>query len=398
MTEPKPDPVHGDSAMRPKEHAKELSEDAVFAHQDDTRRKPKYLQSNEGRWENAPDTIDASDDDLPLARRRTGLAAPAPTVDPDKSQISGTKPERKRPRAPPPWETTQVYQDAYASPAFSTIPLYKKRGHQPPSREPTGVNVYQGDAMLETDEEMARRLQEQLKREASLSGTGSYNAHRPAAVASDGRFQWGGLPVDRNSDVDRMQRYYAPAAMQDSLGQERYYAPAAMQDSLGQEGSRSSPTYPVHSADSKLGRPADENTRQSATAFGTLRNDQAIGNSLEQQRPAYIGLPGQSTCWENRSDHLPFRTSCDSCIVQRIECSKHNPSFGYCYQHGPPRNYSPGLIYNARLQGMYDALHEEEAQGLSQISGVRKRTPKKMRGGTLRELRPKPDERGPPMA
>lgn len=83
-------------------------------------------------------------------------------------------------------------------------------------------------------------------------------------------------------------------------------------------------------------------------------------------------------------EHMRFPTSCSFCYTVKIECSEHNPNYGYCFFHGPPRTF-PGsgspeeLQRNARKKEKSDRHHAEDmASGglMAGRSGVRKRVAK----------------------
>ncbi len=379
MTELRTKSSHSDMETISDEHTEGLSEKPVSVHRDNTRFTSKSFEPNEEYWTNSTYANGSSDDDLPLAQRSTRRAAASPMIPPDMSQTSRLEPLRKRREGPPMRENTQLSQENDTNITVSTPLMQRRRRDASHSYGPSGLHADQEEARLETDEEMAIRLQERFKREAGFSDTARYNAHHPAELASDVQTQWIGPHADRGSDSGKVENCDTP---------------------LGDAGLKTSSAYPVYSTNSIPGHPADQDTGYAGPVFGMITS-QAISNSPGQQYTVH------STCWENRLDHLPFRTSCNFCDLEMIACSKHHPSLGFCYQHGRPRKYNPVFLHNVGLEDPYDALQDEPPPRKRQISGVRKfvakpKPPKvlplKKQEAILRELRPKEHERGPPPA
>ncbi len=396
MTESKSEPVPSDDAKQSDENPEKRTEEIVSAPENDASYSSKYFESNEGYWKNSNDAEDSSDDDLPLARRDTGRTAESTTMHPERSQPSALEPRRRRRGGPPEWESAQLYQGKEMNHPLTTPPTHSRTydpfhihqdeavpesdeemarrlqnhfqyedldravptsSHGMSRRDPPAVRTPTEDKKAETDEEVARRLQDQFSREAELSGAVSHDTYGTAGPVSAAGVEMGGLPMDRDFDAVKYEGQGEPVRMQ----------------------------------------------------------------NIPQQHPETKALRMHNDCWEDRFEHLPFRSSCSLCNVEQIPCSKHHPSSGYCYQHGLPRMYAPVFDHVTGLDDVYERWYEDLRRegsedlrrnrskdlghSMSQSSGVRKRVikarppkvvPPKMEEAILRELRSKDDERDPP--
>lgn len=388
MTESKSEPVPSDDARKPDENPEKITEEIASAPENKASRSSDYFQSNEGYWKNSKDAEDLSDDDLPLARRNIGRAAETTTMHPERSQPPALEPRRRRRGGPPQWESAQLYQGEEMNHPLTTPPTRSKtydpfhihRDEAVPESDeemarrlqnhfqyedldravptssrgrsrgnPTAVRTSTEHTMAEKDEEVARRVQDQFSREAELSGTVSNDTYGTAGPVSAAGIEMGGLPMDRDFDAVKYEGQGEPVRMQD----------------------------------------------------------------IPQQHPENEALRMHSDCWQNRFEHLPFRSSCNLCNVEQIPCSQHHPSSGYCYQHGLPRVYAPVFDHVTGLDDVYERWYEDLRRegsedlghSMSQSSGVRKRVvkarppkvvPPKMEKVILRELRSKEDKRDPP--
>lgn len=391
MAEPRTESVHSEAETVSDENTKEIKQENVSGHHGNARLTSNYFRSNDEYWKNSTHANNSSDDDVPLAERSTRRAAATTMPLPNIPQTSLPGPGRRRRGGPPLRENIQLYHDEDTSVAVFPPPVRRRRPNAPPSHGLVGLDVYKEQAVFETDGEMAKRLQDQFKRNAGLSSTAPYNARHTAGLMPDARIQWDGSTAGRSSNLVKSEYHDAPIHMQH------------IQEYTG---ARSWSFYPVYFTNTIPGHSSNQSTMRTPTAFSSS-GSQAVSNITGQQHPAYDLLLKQTACWQNRFDHLSFRTSCNVCVAEIIPCTKHNPSLGFCYQHGLPRICSPALVHDAGLEDPYDALYEDSPRNMRRSSGVRKAVtkpkppkviPPKMQGAILRELRPKEDERGPPMA
>lgn len=184
------------------------------------------------------------------------------------------------------------------------------------------INVFQDEPDCESDEQMAHRLQHEENRRGGLVGR---------------------VPIDVPPA--------APSAFQSDQ-------PAASQ-------------------------PKHEDTGRKLPYRSRVKPD-SNPDYLHQELRAFQAEHPLAVCRYFSYEHMRFPTSCSFCYTIKIECNEHNPSYGYCFFHGPPRTF-PGsgspeeLQRNARKKEISDRHHAEDvAAGGSMAgrSGVRKRVAK----------------------
>lgn len=214
MQEAQHDQVSNGGRSRSSQKTEKQDEDTLLAQRDPTNHEPAYFKSTEQYWENPAGTTELVGVTQPLAKRKY-LREPLSTlVVQDTAQIMGSEPERKRPRKPSRWDTQL---DSGAATLLPESALTVGNRLRPPLPKPMAIDPSKDSALIESDEQVARRLQAQFKREAGIANTDPYSSgSRSTGSVSTAAMGWGGVPSFKGARIIDFNQSLAGARTQDA--------------------------------------------------------------------------------------------------------------------------------------------------------------------------------------